>query len=75
MEAMNKFDELSKRERLTGYRALVKALEPGSGFTLVQQGKVVNREQLKQLRREIAYLEAVLPPKNPPAFPEAPEGN
>lgn len=66
---MNKFDELSKRERLSGFRALVKALEPGSGFTLVQQGKVVNREQVKQLHREIAYLEAVLPPKNPSVLP------
>jgi hypothetical protein len=43
MDAMNKFDELSNRERLSGYRALVKALQPGSGFTLVQQGNTKSR--------------------------------
>jgi hypothetical protein len=61
---MNQFDERSKRERLSGYRALLSALEPGSGFNLVQQGKNVNEEQAAYLRREIAHLEAVLPSKS-----------
>jgi hypothetical protein len=64
---MNKFDERSNRERLSGYRALLRALEPGSGFTLIQQGKDMNEEQTEHLRREIAYLEAVLPPKKAPS--------
>ena len=57
---MNKFDVRSKRERLSGFRDLLKALEPGSGFVLVQQGKNVNAEIAEGLRREIAYLESVL---------------
>ena len=57
---INKFDVRSKRERLSGYRDLLKALEPGSGFILVQQGKNVNAEITEGLRREIAYLESVL---------------
>jgi len=57
---MNKFDVRSKRERLSGYRDLLKALQPGSGFTLVLQGENMNTEIAKGLRREIAYLEAVL---------------
>jgi hypothetical protein len=57
---INKFDVRSKRERLSGYRDLLKALEPGSSFTLVLQGENMNTEIAKGLRREIAYLEAVL---------------
>jgi hypothetical protein len=64
---MNKFDQRAGRERLSGYRALLRALEPGGGFTLVQQGKIMNEEQAAHLRREIAYLERVLPPKKVPA--------
>jgi hypothetical protein len=64
---MNKFEERSIRERLSGYRALLRALEPGGGFELVQQGKNMNEEQAEHLRREIAYLEAVLPPKMGPS--------
>ena len=60
---MNKFDERSNRERLSGYRALLRAFQPGSGFVLVQQGQNMNEQQAEHLRREIAYLEAVLPPK------------
>jgi hypothetical protein len=41
----------------------LRAFQPGSGFVLVQQGKNMNEEQAEHLRREIAYLEAVLPPK------------
>ena len=62
---MNKFDQRAGRERLSGYRALLSALEPGGGFTL--EGKIMNEEQAEHLRREIAYLERVLPPKEVPA--------
>jgi hypothetical protein len=64
---MNKFDERSKRELLAGLRTILKALERGGGFTLVQQGEVVNEQQAEIVRREIAYLEAVLPPKSAPS--------
>ena len=63
---MNNFDVRSKRKRLSGYRDLLKALEPGSGFILVQQGKNVNTEITEGLRREIAYLESVLIPETNP---------
>jgi hypothetical protein len=60
---MDKFEERSKRELLGGLHTILKALEPGGGFTLVQQGKVVNEQEAEEVRRHIAYLERVLPPR------------
>jgi hypothetical protein len=60
---VNAFDERDKRERLAGLRLCLKALEPGGGFVLTQHGKIENAEWAEQLRRDIAYLEAILPPK------------
>jgi hypothetical protein len=60
---MNKFDERSKRDLLQGLRMTVAILEGGDGFVLRMNGRVVNKERAEELRREIAYLEAVLPPK------------
>jgi hypothetical protein len=60
---MDFFDERDKRERLAGLRLCLQALEPGGGFVLKQQGKIVNTERAEELRRHIAYLEAILPPK------------
>ena len=61
---MNSFDERSKRERLSGLRLCLKALEPGGTLkAFKQQGKIVNEEVAEELRRHIAYLEAILPPK------------
>jgi hypothetical protein len=62
-EKVNSFDERDKRERLTGLRLCLKALEPGGGFVLKQHGKIRNAERAVELRRHIAYLEAILPPK------------
>jgi hypothetical protein len=63
---MDKFEERSKRELLGGLRTILKALEPGGGFTLRQRGEVVNELQAAIVRREIAYLERVLPPRTRP---------
>jgi hypothetical protein len=60
---MNKFDERSKRDLLQGLRMTVAILEGGDGFVLRMNARVVNKERAEELRREIAYLEAVLPPK------------
>ena len=60
---MDKFEERSRRELLCGLRTILKALEPGGGFTLRQQGEIANEWQAKILRQEIAYLEAILPPR------------
>jgi hypothetical protein len=60
---VNSFDERDKRERLAGLRLCLEALEPGRGFVLKQQGKITNAERVAELRRHIAYLEAILPPK------------
>jgi hypothetical protein len=62
-EKVNAFDERDKRERLAGLRLCLKALEPGGGFVLKQQGKIANAERAEELRRHIEYLEAILPPK------------
>jgi ABC-type iron transport system FetAB ATPase subunit len=55
---MDKFEERSKRELLGGLRTILKALEPGGGFSLRQRGEVVNELQAAIVRREIAYLES-----------------
>jgi hypothetical protein len=60
---VNAFDERDKRERLTGSRLCLKALEPGGEFVLTQHSKIANAERSEELRRHIAYLEAILPPK------------
>ena len=60
---VNKFDERSKRERLEGLRMTVEILEANDGLVLQINGTVVNKERAEELRHEIAYLEAVLPPK------------
>jgi hypothetical protein len=60
---MNKFDERSKRDLLQGLRMTVAILEGSDGFVLRMNGRVVNKGRAEELRREIAYLEAVLPPK------------
>jgi hypothetical protein len=60
---VNSFDERDKRERLTGLQLCLKALEPGGGFVLKQHGEIANAERAAELRRHIAYLETVLPPK------------
>jgi hypothetical protein len=60
---MDKFEERSKRELLGGLRTVLKALEPGGDFTLVQRGEVVNEHQAEIVRRQIAYLERILPPR------------
>jgi hypothetical protein len=67
-EKVNSFDERDKRERLTGLRLCLKALEPGGGFVLKQHGKIRNAERAVELRRHIAYLEAILPPKRTSAL-------
>jgi hypothetical protein len=60
---MNSFDERDKRERLAGLRLCLQALEPDGGFVLKQHGEISNAERAAELRRHIAYLEAILPPK------------
>jgi hypothetical protein len=60
---MTKFDEKSKRDRLEGLRMTVSILEANDGFVLQMNGRIVSRERAAELRREIAYLEAVLQPK------------
>jgi hypothetical protein len=70
-EKVNSFDERDKRERLTGLRLCLKALEPGGDFVLTQHGKIANAERAAELRRHIAYLEAILPPKRTSASEDA----
>jgi hypothetical protein len=41
----------------------VDILEANDGFVLRMNGTVANKARAEELRREIAYLEAVLPPK------------
>ena len=41
----------------------VNILDANDGFALQMNGRVVNKERAEELRREIAYLQAVLPPK------------
>jgi len=60
---MNKFEEKSGRDLLAGLRTAVKALEEKDGFVLKLDGKIVNKERAEELRQQIAYLEAILPPK------------
>jgi hypothetical protein len=60
---MNKFEEKSNRGLLAGLRTAVGALEEKDGFVLEIGGKVVNKERAEELRRQIAYLEAILPPR------------
>ena len=60
---MNRFYEKSKRDLLEGLRMTVNILEAEEGFVLQMNGRDVNRERAAELRREIAYLEAVLQPK------------
>ena len=60
---MNRFYEKSKRDLLEGLRMTVNILEAEDGFVLQMNGRDVNRERAAELRREIAYLEAVLQPK------------
>jgi hypothetical protein len=60
---MNKFEERSQRELLGGLRTAVRAMEEEDGFILKINGKVVNKERAEELRRQIAYLEAILPPR------------
>jgi hypothetical protein len=69
---MDKFEERSKRELLGGLRTILKTLEPGGGFTLRQRGEVANELQAAIVRREIAYLERVLPPRTRPWRPAFP---
>jgi hypothetical protein len=64
---MDKFEEKSKRDLLEGLRMTVKILEANDGFVLQMQGRVANKERAEELRREIAYLEGILPPKKPKA--------
>jgi hypothetical protein len=60
---MNKYEEKSQRDLLAGLRTAVKALEEKGGFTLKIRGKIANKERAEELRQEIAYLQAILPPK------------
>jgi hypothetical protein len=60
---MNEFDERSKRDLLQGLCMTVDILEANDGFVLRMNGTVANKARAEELRREIAYLEAVLPPK------------
>jgi hypothetical protein len=64
---MNKFEEKSRRDLLAGLRTAVKALEEKDGFVLKFDGKIVNKERAEELRQQIAYLEAILPPKVAPS--------
>jgi hypothetical protein len=54
-----------KRDLLNGLRFCLKALEPPDAMTFVQQGEDATQEAKEKLRREIAYLEAVLAIGNP----------
>jgi hypothetical protein len=60
---MNRFVAKSQRDLLAGLRTAVRALEEKDGFTLKINGKVANRERAKELRQQIAYLEAILSPR------------
>src|SRR5713226_3535443 len=60
---MDEFEDKSKRDLLAGVRTAVRALEEKEGFILKLDGKIANKERAEELRRETAYLEAVLPPK------------
>jgi hypothetical protein len=64
---MNEFEEKSKRDLLAGLRTTVKILEANDGFVLQINGRTANKERAAELRREIAYLEGILPPKKPKA--------
>ncbi len=66
---MDKFEEKSKRDLLAGLRTAVRALEEKEGFILKLDGKIANKERAEELRRETAYLEAVLPPKGARSAP------
>ena len=62
---MSKFEEKSKRDLLAGLRTAVRILEADDGFVLEIDGRASNKERAAELRREIAYLEGILPPKKP----------
>jgi hypothetical protein len=64
---MNEFEEKSKRDLLAGLRTTVKILEADDGFVLQINGRAANKERAAELRREIVYLEGILPPKKPKA--------
>jgi hypothetical protein len=48
-------------------RTTVKILEADDGFVLQINGRAANKERAAELRREIVYLEGILPPKKPKA--------
>jgi hypothetical protein len=58
-------DEQGKAGFAKWAAVLLKALEPPDAMTFVQQGEDATQEAKEKLRREIAYLEAVLAIGNP----------
>ena len=63
---MDKFQEKTLRERIAGLRQTVEILEAEDGFNLTIHGRVVNKDRAIELRREIAFMESVLPTKKQP---------
>jgi hypothetical protein len=60
---MNMQTDKDKRDLLSGLRFCLQALEGPGAMTLTMQGKDAARDTAERLRREIAYLEAVLTPE------------